>query len=407
MARKEKNPLQIIRKDGKNCFVEALSNSFEINKILFKFVTYDSTQDVGSKFTNEIDIYMDFSQYMRISKGITSGEYMYEMNQRKNNGEKYVSMTLAQGGTTAADLIKKGKARDDGNGISRILTIAPSNIGYFLTAVSGPGGIDKEGKGLIVPLYKMNAPEQKVSIPISKNDINELFLAVDAQILAYLTSKAIQDNNRIIKLEAEVEMLKGVIMMMANIMGVDKYQLEKLQKEYDEKINPIPYYQKNNNKKTSTPQKQNNYSQRNNYQQPVTQNNYQRQQTPQNLHNPSAQIPAGEEKTFTFHTVGPFNGNSVPVKIDGFNQQGLLMFESNAASTIPWFNKFVQAANQSSKNLVCIAKRINGQFTFLGLPKPVAQQPSQSIPRGMGQTNIEMSSTTQVPPFSQINEQLF
>ena len=86
----------------------------------------------------------------------------------------------------------------------------------------------------------------------------------------------------------------------------------------------------------------------------------------------------------------------------------LLIFESNAASTIPWFNKFVKAANQSSKNLVCIAKRINGQFTFLGLPKSIAQQTSQqSVPRGMGQTNTEMNSTTQVPPFSQVNEQLF
>lgn len=43
-----RNQNQIIRKDARSCFVESLSDAFEIGKVHLAFATYDLTRPAGS-----------------------------------------------------------------------------------------------------------------------------------------------------------------------------------------------------------------------------------------------------------------------------------------------------------------------------------------------------------------------
>lgn len=53
----ERNQYQITRKDAKNCFVESLSDAFEIGKIHLVFATYDTSKPVGQRQTSNIPIF--------------------------------------------------------------------------------------------------------------------------------------------------------------------------------------------------------------------------------------------------------------------------------------------------------------------------------------------------------------
>lgn len=53
-----RNQHQIIRKDNKNCFVESLSDAFEIGKAHLAFATYDLNKPAGNRQTNCVHIYI-------------------------------------------------------------------------------------------------------------------------------------------------------------------------------------------------------------------------------------------------------------------------------------------------------------------------------------------------------------
>lgn len=198
MPRRTTNPNQIIRKDGNNCFVEVLSNSFEIDRVLMKFVTYDPTKAAGQKFTNEIDIYLTFEQFLRLkydtldSQALIKRIMQYKKEadeQTKATGKKVYSkqQIVYQGGTSARQLEARGKARADGMSLSRTLKVfAGDKLPFIFLAEQGPG--EDDAKGLIVPKYGHN-PEQRVMLGLSADDIKELFLITEARLNAYLTAK--------------------------------------------------------------------------------------------------------------------------------------------------------------------------------------------------------------------------
>lgn len=202
MARKNANPNQIIRKDGNNCFVEVLKNSFEIGRVLMKFVTYDQSREVGDKFTNEIDIYLTFEQFFRISydildsrqliNGILKDKQIADEEAKKTGKTAYPKpRILTMGGTSAESLKAKGKSRPDGMGISRVLKMfAGMKLPIMFIAESGPG--ESDSKGLIVPKYGYK-PEQKVMIGLSADDAKELFLLTREEIRSFLTAKAVMN----------------------------------------------------------------------------------------------------------------------------------------------------------------------------------------------------------------------
>ena len=202
MARKNANPNQIIRKDGNNCFVEVLRNSFEIGRVLMKFVTYDQSREVGDKFTNEIDIYLTFEQFLRISydildsrqliNGILKDKQVADEETKRTGKTVYPKQrTLTMGGTSAESLKAKGKSRPDGMSISRVLKMFAGNkLPIMFIAESGPGETDS--KGLIVPRYGYK-PEQKVMMGLSADDAKELFLLTREEIRSFLTAKAVMN----------------------------------------------------------------------------------------------------------------------------------------------------------------------------------------------------------------------
>ena len=197
MARKNANANQIIRKDGNNCFVEVLRNSFEIGRVLMKFVTYDLTRPSGDKFTNEIDIYLTFEQFFRLSYDILDSQSLIKAIQKDKQeatakGSQYPQQrVIAQGGTSAESLAQKGKSRPDGMGESRILKIFAGNkLPIMFVAEKGAGEADS--KGLIVPRYG-RTPDSRVMMGLSADDAKELFLYTREEVRAFITAKRMME----------------------------------------------------------------------------------------------------------------------------------------------------------------------------------------------------------------------
>ena len=183
MKNNEKNPNQIIRKDGRDCFVEVLNDSFEIGKIHMRFIKYDTSRPSGSRSTNQVDIYIDASEFLVLAHEALFGILYNKVVQAAAENKPGFRV---MGGTSVKRLAARDKARTDGKSLSRIFDITQSNKGYFLTAKSGPG--EEDAKGLIVPKFGNN-PENSVSVPIAPNDFNEMVLITKEHYNAWLTTQ--------------------------------------------------------------------------------------------------------------------------------------------------------------------------------------------------------------------------
>lgn len=188
----QKNAQQIIRKDGSNCFVEVMSTSFEIEKVLFNFYTYDTSAQAGSRLKNGINIYMSFDEFYRICHDITVtraliSEVLKMAQDAKAAGKNYApTKIIHQGGRSAASLKAAGQGRPDNMSLARQLKIqAGSKYPIILIAESGPG--EQDAKGLIVPRYSQ--PECKVTIPFTFESIKELFLITKAHVDAFIAAQ--------------------------------------------------------------------------------------------------------------------------------------------------------------------------------------------------------------------------
>ena len=102
----DRNQYQIIRKDARNCFVESLSDAFNIGKAHFAFATYDLSQPVGQRQTNNIHIYMDISELLELCRKMSSGEMRFLIQQKK----KRMTGHLCSNGWEEHPQINCGKA---------------------------------------------------------------------------------------------------------------------------------------------------------------------------------------------------------------------------------------------------------------------------------------------------------
>ena len=202
----ERNESQIIRKDGKGCFVEVKNDCFAFGKIHLQFIKYDVNRPTGDRYTDNINIYIDVAEFFVLAYETVSG-ILYAKAKKFEADKNKSPLFQSMGGTAAKKLTQ---SRADGKSLSRVFTISPSNIGYFLTATSGPG--EEDAKGLIVPKFGNN-PENRVSVPISHSDVSELMLIAKTHYEAWLAAqytrnwkpeekndKAVQphqDNNRL------------------------------------------------------------------------------------------------------------------------------------------------------------------------------------------------------------------
>ena len=130
---------QIIRKDAKGCFVEVRNDTFHLDKVHLQFVSYDTTKPKGSRYVNNISIYIDVPEFLALAQEAASGTLHMRMQQYKQSGNKD-PLYEHLGGTSAKYLTKYGRPRPDGKSLSRVvrLTVAAKSD-YFLTADSGPG----------------------------------------------------------------------------------------------------------------------------------------------------------------------------------------------------------------------------------------------------------------------------
>lgn len=191
MARKIVNPSQIIRLDGSKCFVEVLNDAFPIGKVHLGFYTYDVSREAKSRFTNNIQIYLDIPEFLALASDITGGTISKLAAASLAEAAKDSSFPKAvfetMGGTPANKLFGTKQARADKMGISRQFRINPgSKKPYLLNAESGPGMADE--KGLIVPKYKPGQGENKVMVPVTRNMMVRMAEMVRIHIQAYYAS---------------------------------------------------------------------------------------------------------------------------------------------------------------------------------------------------------------------------
>ena len=64
---------QIIRKDAKGCFVEVRNDTFHLDKVHLQFVSYDTTRPKGSRYVNNISIYIDVPEFLALAQEAASG----------------------------------------------------------------------------------------------------------------------------------------------------------------------------------------------------------------------------------------------------------------------------------------------------------------------------------------------
>ena len=179
-----RNQNQIIRKDAMGCFVESLSDAFEIGKIHLAFATYDLTRPAGQRQTNNIHIYIAVDEFLDLCRKIECGELRYMLQNKKQNRDK-TPLYQCLGGTSAEKLAQYGRSRKDGMSLSRTAKlICGTKADFLFVADSGPGQTD--AKGLIVPKFG-NKPENHVSISMSFESFSEMMLLTKEHFRAWLS----------------------------------------------------------------------------------------------------------------------------------------------------------------------------------------------------------------------------
>jgi len=178
---------QIIRKDGKNKFVEFLNDGFEIGKISINFVEYDENQAKGNRIKQQIKTYMDFSTFLAFAQRIKSGNLLKGLYAKQQKGE-WPEELIAQGGTTAQSLAKRNMSRADGRSEARQIKINLGNKVLF-KAVSGPAYIGPTG--LIVMETDANKKaiiEKQIAVALDPKDLAEIVLIVEAHINGFIAA---------------------------------------------------------------------------------------------------------------------------------------------------------------------------------------------------------------------------
>lgn len=174
--------------NGKDCFVKAKNNSFQIEKVIFSFVKYDTKT---MKAINSGDFYLDFESCLHLvcdaERGILQKDIVNEQKRMKEENQQYAKPVRQYMG----GIMKDKAQRNDGCPLARILTIEPGNRSpYILKYMEGAGNMDKNGK-LITPSWwsdKNKKPDFTIIVPCSSEDMCKLLNMLKAHINGYITS---------------------------------------------------------------------------------------------------------------------------------------------------------------------------------------------------------------------------
>ncbi|MDD6071429.1 MAG: hypothetical protein PUC12_11570 [Clostridiales bacterium] len=191
---------QILRVDGKGCFVEFMSGMFEplkpgkLGKVLLNFVTYN---EQNNQQTCLIPIYIDIPKFSALTDDIRYGRIKSLAAKEKQlvaSGQKQYEGAIWKdmGGTSAKVLERQGKARADGMSESRVFEIVPARKeNTFLLKATRGAGEEQNTNGIIAPKinYKDRNTYDQIQIPISDEDLRAVAKMIDIYIQAYYTSK--------------------------------------------------------------------------------------------------------------------------------------------------------------------------------------------------------------------------
>ena len=100
---KERNAHQIVRKDGKGCFVESLNDTFSIGRCHLAFASYDLNRPAGERQTNLVQIYLDCGELLELCRKAESGELLVRLQDKRQKGDK-TPLYQCMGGTSAEKL---------------------------------------------------------------------------------------------------------------------------------------------------------------------------------------------------------------------------------------------------------------------------------------------------------------
>lgn len=157
------NGLQFYRRVTKKNLLEIVTaydmhiNGKSIDKIRIGFREYNNNQNSGSKVTGKIDFFFDIQDFDLLCTNILSGNVYGRVKRRQNPENIY--------------FYKGGTERSTGRIISKMMVISPSNKGVFLSVYTGPGR--KNSTGAIMPLYKVNNAEHKISIAMDTEELKK------------------------------------------------------------------------------------------------------------------------------------------------------------------------------------------------------------------------------------------
>ena len=179
----ERNQVQIVRKDGKDCFVESLSDTFDIGMAHFVFVGYDMSKPAGERQTNKIGIYVDIAELLELRRKMVSGELREALRAKKATKEN-VPFHEWMGGVSAEKLAERGQAREDGMALSRVMKLlCGAKYDFMLVADSGPGC--QVDNGFIVPRFKGRG-ENHVVLGLNWDDLSQIVLMTCIHYEAFL-----------------------------------------------------------------------------------------------------------------------------------------------------------------------------------------------------------------------------
>lgn len=192
---RQKNFAQVIRIDGRNCFVEALDSAFGIEKVQLNFVSYD---EKTNKQTAIIPFYLNFSEWMALEADVLSGRIASLADVERAKGAKFPqAIYTKQGGISAANLKKRGQEREDGMSLSRQFKIIPGSKRPFM--IQGEQGKGEENEqGLIVSRYG-GKPDDRVMVAMGGDELKQLVLMVGSKIRAYMAAQYVYMNADIFK----------------------------------------------------------------------------------------------------------------------------------------------------------------------------------------------------------------
>lgn len=225
------NENQILRIDGKNCFLEVTKGGFnlkksnDIGKVHLSINKYDGQTH---KMTDTIDLFVDFLHWLSLTDLFDTGEYLDMMEETRNLQLKgkyeYASPFWIDNGRWS---------NPQGKIFARMLKLSVGNKkdqnGKFLPIHQQPIIVKGEitpGKesatGLVMPIPGAR-PEQWVQVPVPQSDFKAMLRLVNMQIQAYYSAAASRNvlKDALTKIYDETCQNNKVLLELKNFVDVE------------------------------------------------------------------------------------------------------------------------------------------------------------------------------------------